>query len=141
MTFRDAVNEFKSMYGNSFGNYWEMQEAWMMYVDDLVRDGQVGQRQAYNWGNPCTPKTFRRWVGSSRRINSMARGYLKPVKSSTSVSGFDDWSSFLSYTEAHYLPLLDKISEEGYQITRDDARLLGFLMDDIVSMVNNYSED
>ena len=59
----------------------------------------------------------------------------KPVKSS--FAGFDDFDSFASYAEAHYLPILDKVSEEGYQITRDDARLLSFLHDDLVSLVNN----
>lgn len=68
-------------------------------------------------------------------MNEEIQNSRKPVKSS--FAGFDDFDSFASYAEAHYLPILDKVSEEGYQITRDDARLLSFLHDDLVSLVNN----
>lgn len=49
---------------------------------------------------------------------------------------FRDAGSFLDYAELHYLPLLDRVSEEGHEVTRDEARLLAMLHDDITSMVS-----
>lgn len=60
MTQQDAKREFKNNYG-TFNDYWEMQEAWTQYVDDLVADGVISETQANKWGNPCTPETFKRW--------------------------------------------------------------------------------
>lgn len=48
--------------------------------------------------------------------------------------GYDGW---LSYAEAYYLPLLDRLSESGSALTDDDRRLLGFLHNDIIQMINN----
>lgn len=46
--------------------------------------------------------------------------------------GFDGW---LMYAEAHYLPLLDRV---GDALTdSDDRRLMAFLHDDIVQMIND----
>jgi hypothetical protein len=75
------------------------------------------------------------WEEAEEIMNEEIASSKKPVKSS--FAGFDDFDSFVSYAERHYLPLLDKVSEEGYQITREDARLLAFLHDDIVSLVND----
>lgn len=75
------------------------------------------------------------WEEAEEIMNEEIESSKKPIKQS--FAGFDDFDSFVSYAEAHYLPLLDKVSEEGYTISRDDARVLSFLHDDIVSLVNN----
>lgn len=50
---------------------------------------------------------------------------------------FGSYDGWLSYAEAHYLPLLDRLSESSSALTDDDRRLLGFLHDDIIQMINN----
>ena len=52
------------------------------------------------------------------------------------INNFDSFEDFLSYTEAHYLPLLDRLSDNN-ALNEDDRRLLCFLHDDMASMVNN----
>lgn len=62
---------------------------------------------------------------------------------SVSVSGFSGMADFLSYTERHYLPLLDSLSgiyEAPRTVSEDERRLLAFLHDDLTSMVNNFKE-
>ena len=60
MTFQNAVKDFVE---NSFRftDYWQMQLSWSIYVDDLSRKKQITERQRNNWGNPCTPDTFKKW--------------------------------------------------------------------------------
>ena len=52
------------------------------------------------------------------------------------INNFGSFEDFLSYTEAHYLPLLDRLSDNN-ALNEDDRRLLRFLHDDMASMVNN----
>lgn len=52
------------------------------------------------------------------------------------INNFDSFEDFLSYTEAHYLPLLDRLSDNSV-LNEDDRRLLRLLHDDMTSMVNN----
>ena len=56
------------------------------------------------------------------------------------VSNFTDFESFIFYVEAHYLPLLDRLSEPGAfpGLKENDRKLLAFLHDDLASLVNNY---
>lgn len=56
-------------------------------------------------------------------------------------NGFENFEQFVYYAEAHYLPLLDRLSESGSVLTDDDRRLLGFLHDDITGMVNEYDKE
>ena len=56
------------------------------------------------------------------------------------INNFDTIQDFMSYAEAHYLPLLDRLSEKNAVITEEDRRLLSFLHDDMTSMVNNYNQ-
>ena len=81
---------------------------------------------------------FKETISNGRSVDS-SRRHDKRIASS--FGSFDDFDDFVSYTDVHYLPLLDKISEEGYEITRDDARLLRFLYDDLTTLVNNGLED
>ena len=60
MTFKDAVRCFAEQ-NEPFGDYWSMQQAWGFYVDILCRQGSITIKQSNNWGNPCTPETFKRW--------------------------------------------------------------------------------
>lgn len=54
------------------------------------------------------------------------------------INGFDSLKDWCEYTEIHYLPLLDKLTEQDSVITdKDDKRLLAFLFDDLTSLVNN----
>lgn len=57
------------------------------------------------------------------------------------VTNFTDFESFIFYVEAHYLPLLDRLSEPGAVpgMADNDRRLLAFLHDDLTSMVNSYN--
>lgn len=59
MSFEDAVNDFKSF--GPFNDYWEMQEAWEIYMDGLNKDHVVSYEETSNWDNPCTPETFEEW--------------------------------------------------------------------------------
>lgn len=60
------------------------------------------------------------------------------------VNNFDSVKDFVSYTEAHYLPLLDRLTYSEYGsvpvMTGEDMRLLSFLHDDLKSFVNNCNE-
>lgn len=69
MTFEQAVNEFTAD-GKPWGDYWSMQQDWMAFVDGLERDGYVDYEESKEWVNPCTPETFKKWIRSSRRIQS-----------------------------------------------------------------------
>ena len=60
MTFQKAVEDFVNCH-NRFSDYWFMQECWSSYTDYLAKDGQITEKQRCNWGNPCTPETFKRW--------------------------------------------------------------------------------
>ena len=60
MTFKKAVETFASIH-NGFSNYCAMQLAWSCFTDCLAKDGQITEKQRCNWGNPCTPETFKRW--------------------------------------------------------------------------------
>ena len=60
MTFKKAVEDFVNIH-NRFTDYWSMQFAWSCFTDYLARDGQITEKQRCNWGNPCTPETFKRW--------------------------------------------------------------------------------
>ena len=66
MTFKQAVEWFAREH-TPYGDYWSMQLDWSCFVDYLQRDGQITERQRQNWGNPCTPETFKRfnrkWYG------------------------------------------------------------------------------
>ena len=69
MTFKQAVTQFMS-YGVRYSDYWELKFDWSCYKDCLARDNQITERQRTNWGNPCTPETFKRfmqkWFGKVR---------------------------------------------------------------------------
>ena len=56
------------------------------------------------------------------------------------VNNFDSVEDFAFYTEAHYLPLLDRLSRQNAVVSEDDRRLLSFLHDDLKSFVNNCNE-
>ena len=60
MTFKKAVETFASIH-NGFSDYWSMQFAWSCFTDGLCKDRVITQKQWQNWGNPCTPDTFKRW--------------------------------------------------------------------------------
>ena len=53
------------------------------------------------------------------------------------IGNFGSLEDFASYAEAHYLPLLDRLSEPGAEISRDDGRLLALLRGDLASFVNS----
>lgn len=57
------------------------------------------------------------------------------------IGGFDSVQDFVWYVEAHYLPLLDRLSEKDSSITDEDRHLLAYLYDDLTSLVNNYNAD
>lgn len=56
------------------------------------------------------------------------------------IGNFTTIQDFVWYAEAHYLPLLDKLSEKNSVITDEDRNLLAFLHSDLTSFVNNYNE-
>ena len=56
------------------------------------------------------------------------------------IGNFATIKDFVRYAEAHYLPLLDKLSEKNSVITDEDRNLLAFLHSDLTSFVNNYNE-
>lgn len=71
MTFKEAIKTFTEQ-NEPFNDYWEMQLQWATWIDLLCKNKVITQRQYNNWGNPCTPETFKRFNrkfkgGSSRR--------------------------------------------------------------------------
>ena len=60
MTFKKAVEDFVNIY-NRFSDYWQMQLCWASYVTALRCNNIITEHQCQNWGNPCTPETFKRW--------------------------------------------------------------------------------
>lgn len=61
-TFKQAVDTFLDYAPEGgWSDYWSMQQDWASFTDGLVRDGTVTDRQTGNWGNPCTPETFKSW--------------------------------------------------------------------------------
>lgn len=52
------------------------------------------------------------------------------------IGNFGSLEDFASYAEAHYLPLLDRLSEPGAEISEYDGRLLALLHGDLASFVN-----
>lgn len=61
-TFKQAVDTFLDYAPEGgWNDYWAMQLDWEAFVDGLVSDGTVTDRQAGNWSNPCTPETFNSW--------------------------------------------------------------------------------
>lgn len=55
----------------------------------------------------------------------------------------DDYVSveaFASYTEAHYLPLLERLSRPSSVMSEEDRRLLSFLHKDLTDFANNFNE-
>lgn len=47
---------------------------------------------------------------------------------------FDSMESFFSYFDQHYKPMLEQVSN-GYTPVLDDARLLRFFADDMLSLL------
>lgn len=56
------------------------------------------------------------------------------------INNFDTIQDFMYYAEAHYLPLLDRLSEKNAVMTEEERVLLSYLHDDMTSMVNNYNQ-
>ena len=60
MTKAEAVKYFCET-NKPFHDYQNMQLAWSQFVDDLKMSDVITDKQRDNWGNPCTPKTFKRF--------------------------------------------------------------------------------
>lgn len=60
MTKRNAIKDFLSLHF-PFNDYWCMQYAWNCFIDGLCKDKVITQKQFQNWGNPCTPETFKKF--------------------------------------------------------------------------------
>lgn len=54
------------------------------------------------------------------------------------IGDFDTVQDFVFYAEAHYLPLLERLSREGSEITDRDRNLLAFLHADMTSFCSNF---
>lgn len=79
-TFKQAVDTFLDYAPEGgWNDYWAMQLDWEAFVDGLVSDGTVTDRQAGNWSNPCTPETFDRW---QKRNGLTRRGGYESKKES-----------------------------------------------------------
>jgi len=66
MTRPQGIQQFLKN-NRQFGDYWEMQLAWTLFMDCLYLQRVITQRQRDIWGNPCTPETF-------KKFNSKFRG-------------------------------------------------------------------
>lgn len=60
MTKAEAVKYFTES-NKPFFDYSSMQLAWTQFVDDLKMSDVITDKQRDNWGNPCTPQTFKRF--------------------------------------------------------------------------------
>lgn len=54
MTYREALADFKANFLPSVPSNDKPAkgQAWVMYVEQLHREGQITDRQAQNWDNP-----------------------------------------------------------------------------------------
>ena len=53
MRYENAVRDFKKYYLEPGEyDYWRVQLMWSDYVDYLNRDGQITDKQAFNWATP-----------------------------------------------------------------------------------------
>lgn len=55
------------------------------------------------------------------------------------VGNFDSLEDFAFYAEAHYLPLLTRLSDNE-SLTEADRKLSGFLFDDLKSLCENIQK-
>lgn len=60
MTKKETIQYFLDSF-NPFSDYWSMQLQWSIVVDNLIKDKEVNPKRASNWGNPCTPETFKQF--------------------------------------------------------------------------------
>lgn len=58
MTKQEVVKYFAET-NKPFNDYWEMQLAWTQFIDNLKMSDAITEKQRNNWGNPCTPETFK----------------------------------------------------------------------------------
>ena len=55
MRYEEAVKQFKYSYLNLYLNkvdYWTAHEAWSRYVDGLLKNGEITQKQFGSWATP-----------------------------------------------------------------------------------------
>lgn len=52
MRYVDAVRNFKRELKVGAYDYWTVWERWSAYVDYLNKDGQITDKQAFNWATP-----------------------------------------------------------------------------------------
>lgn len=60
MNKQDAIQGFVND-NKRFPDYWSMQLAWTCHLDWLFSEYMITEHQRQNWGNPCTPETFKKW--------------------------------------------------------------------------------
>lgn len=58
MTKKQVINYFLNTH-RPFNDYWEMQLTWEIVIDNLCKDKEITQKQRDNFGNPCSPDTFK----------------------------------------------------------------------------------
>lgn len=122
-TFKQAVDTFLDCAPEGgWNDYWAMQQDWAMFTDGLVRDGTVTDRQAGNWGNPCTPETFDSWQkrnGLTRRPRAWDES--KECVSERAIPGGRAFLQKMS--NAGLQDVLDKMSSKGitFELTNTDG--------------------
>lgn len=87
-----------------------------------------------NWKR-VIKKAMRFVKRATRRKTARSKKGRRPMnemdKVFESYGGYDGW---LMYAEQHYLPLLDRVGDA--LLDSNDKRLMAFLHDDIVQMIN-----
>lgn len=58
MTKKQVIKYFLNTQ-SPFNDYWKMQQTWELVLDNLCKDKEITQKQRDNFGNPCTPDTFK----------------------------------------------------------------------------------
>lgn len=100
-TFKQAVDTFLDYAPEGgWNDYWAMQLDWEAFVDGLVSDGTVTDRQAGNWSNPCTPETFNSWQkrnGLTRR----PRAWDETKKSEEVINNLTSPEAKKIYADVH----------------------------------------
>lgn len=126
-TFKQAVDTFLDYAPEGgWNDYWAMQLDWEAFVDGLVSDGTVTDRQAGNWSNPCTPETFNSWQkrnGLTRR----PRAWDESKKNETTYKFPKDSQRFLS-------DVTDMLINGGSKSADYYENLVDELCDDILEM-------
>lgn len=133
MSFQEAVRDFKQQ--GPWNDYYEMQLDWTVYIDGLADDGIITKKQRDNWGNPCTPSSFKKWLNSSIVIKSSEdkededtvdekmRSFINQIEKDFHCEVFDNFGKSSVYLKLNSEP--DVIKKLDYKKSNGEYQVSG----------------